>query len=47
MYKPHMASQCKGCRFLYNGEYCLLKDEYIEDLVYVQCIEKVSEEEDA
>lgn len=41
MYKPCMCKQCKGCIFLYNEEYCLLKQEYIEDLVYFNCIEKV------
>lgn len=46
MYKPRMGSQCKGCIYLYNKEYCLLKEEYIEDSCYMQCIEKVCEEEE-
>ena len=24
--------ECKGCKFLYNNEYCLLREDYIDNV---------------
>lgn len=32
-----LPNQCKKCKYLYNKEYCIQKDTYIEDSVREYC----------
>lgn len=40
MSKLTIPRACKKCAYCYNKDYCLLKEEYIEDLRRQECDEK-------
>ena len=37
-------NNCANCEYLYNGEYCLYRQEYIEDKdIYRKLVTKINE----
>jgi hypothetical protein len=45
MSKITIPRACKNCAYCYNKEYCLINEQYIDDLKNQECDEKISGKE--
>jgi hypothetical protein len=45
MSKITIPRACKSCVYCYNREYCLINEQYIDDLENQECDEKISVKE--